>query len=60
MKIVGIVLALVGWLLPIVGLTLTSSLTARYVLCFLGIGIILVGIIGVLNKAHMKTAVWKS
>ncbi len=28
-------------------------------ICILGIGITLFGIISVLNKAHLKTAVWK-
>jgi len=59
MKIVGILLAVVGWMLPLVGLSMTSSMGARFVLCFLGIGITLTGIIGVLNKAHLKNAPWK-
>ena len=59
MRIVGILLALVGWLIPVVGLTVTQSLTARFVLVVLGIGISLTGILGVLNKAHPKNAIWK-
>jgi hypothetical protein len=60
MRIVGVVMALAGWLLPVAGLTFTQSLTARFVLVFLGIAITLVGIIGVLNKAHLKNAIWKA
>ena len=59
MRIVGILLALAGWLIPLVGLTVTQSLTARFVLVVLGIGISLTGILGVLNKAHLKNAIWK-
>ena len=59
MQIVGILLALVGWLIPVVGLTLTQSLAARFVLVVLGIGIGLIGILGVLNKVHLKKAIWK-
>ena len=59
MQIIGILLALVGWLIPVVGLTLTQSLTARFILVVLGIGISLTGILGVLNKAHLKKAIWK-
>jgi hypothetical protein len=59
MRIVGVLLALVGWLIPLVGLTVTQSLTARFVLVVLGIGISLTGILGVLNKAHLKNAIWK-
>jgi hypothetical protein len=60
MKLIGILVILAGWLLPVVGLTMTSSLTARYVLVLLGIVIILVGLLGILNKAHLKHAIWKA
>ncbi len=59
MKLVGVLLAIFGWLLPVVGLTMTSSTGARMVICIVGIGITLFGILSVLNKAHLKTAVWK-
>lgn len=59
MKAIGILLALAGWLIPVVGVTATSSLTARYVLVLFGIALSLFGIIGVLNKAHLKEAIWK-
>ncbi len=59
MKAVGILLALAGWLLPIIGLSMTASNGARIFLCILGLAISFVGIIGVLNKAHIKEAVWK-
>jgi hypothetical protein len=60
MQIIGIVLAVVGWLLPVVGLTITESLSARFILAILGIAISLAGILGVLNNAHMKKAIWRS
>ena len=59
MKLAGILIVLVGWLLPVIGLSITSSTGARYFLCLVGITITLIGIIGVLNKAHQKDAVWK-
>lgn len=60
MKLVGVLLAIAGWLLPIIGLTLTQSTGARLFLCIIGISISLFGILGVLNKAHQKHAIWKS
>lgn len=60
MRIIGLLLAVVGWLIPVVGLTLTQSLSARFILVVIGIGISLIGILGVLNKAHMKNAIWKA
>jgi hypothetical protein len=59
MKIAGVLVAVLGWLLPVIGLSVTSSTGARYVLCLVGITITLIGIIGVLNKAHLKEAPWK-
>ncbi len=59
MKAVGILLALAGWLLPIIGLSMTSSNGARMFICILGLAISLYGIIGILNKAHLKEAIWK-
>ena len=60
MQIVGILLALIGWVIPVVGLTITQSLSARFVLVVLGICVSLTGILGVLNKDHLKKAIWKA
>jgi hypothetical protein len=60
MKIVGILMALVGWLLPVMSLPYTQSVAARFVLAVLGLIISLVGILGVLNQAHLKHAIWRS
>jgi hypothetical protein len=59
MKLIGVLLAVFGWLLPVVGLTMTSSMGVRLFLCVLGIGITLTAILRLLNKAHEKEAVWK-
>jgi hypothetical protein len=59
MKVVGLLLAVIGWLIPVIGLTMTSSTGARMFLCILGIAISLTGILYVLNQAHQKDAVWK-
>ncbi len=59
MKIVGILLALAGWLLPVAALGMTQSLGARFAACLFGIVISLVGILVVLNGAHLQYAIWK-
>ena len=59
MKILGILLALGGWLLPVLALSMTQSTGARFGACILGIIISLVGILGVLNTAHQANAMWK-
>jgi len=60
MKLIGLLLAVAGWLIPVVGITVTQSLSARFILVVAGIGISLIGILGVLNKTHMKDAIWKA
>jgi hypothetical protein len=35
-------------------------MTARLILALLGISVSLVGVLWVLNKAHLKHAIWKS
>ncbi|HXH49088.1 MAG TPA: hypothetical protein VNM47_07055 [Terriglobia bacterium] len=59
MKFVGLVLAVCGWLLPVVSLTLTSSLAVRFVFALIGIALCLTGILGFLNRAYVKEAIWK-
>jgi len=59
MKLIGVLLAVFGWLLPVVGLGMTSSTGARLVICIVGIGITLTAILRLLNKAHEREAVWK-
>jgi len=59
MRIVGILLALAGWLFPVAALSMTQSTAARFAAAVLGIIISLVGILGVLNSAHQADAIWK-
>ena len=59
MKLVGILLALAGWLIPLVGLTMTEALKVRFALAVVGILVSLIGILVVLNGAHLKEAIWK-
>jgi hypothetical protein len=59
MKLVGLLLALAGWLIPIVTVVLIQSTAVRMTVSILGIAMTLVGILAVLNKAHLKQAIWK-
>ncbi len=60
MKLVGLLLALAGWLIPIVTVVLIQSTAVRMTVSILGIAMSLVGILVVLNKAHLKQAIWKA
>ena len=59
MKLVGLLMALAGWIVPVVGLTATQSTPARLVLCALGMTSCLVGILGFINGSYLKQAPWK-
>ena len=59
MKLVGLLLAIVGWLIPVIALNFTQSLGARFGACIVGIAVTLFGILAVLNNAHQKDAIWK-
>jgi len=59
MKLIGLVLALAGWLVPVVGLTATHSMSARLILCAVGMAGCVVGILGFINGSYLKEAIWK-
>jgi hypothetical protein len=60
MKLIGLAMAVIGWLMPVLALVLTQSTIARLVVCLLGLAISLFGILVVMNKAHLKEAIWKA
>jgi hypothetical protein len=60
MRIVGVLVVLAGWLIPVVGVAITQSTPVRFALALLGIAVTFFGIAGVLNKAHLKSAIWKA
>ena len=59
MALVGIVVTFLGFLLAAGSVGLMAGTGGRLVLVLAGILISLVGIIGLINPAYQKTAVWK-
>jgi len=59
MAFVGVVITLAGWVLAAASVGITSSTTARLGMVLVGIVVSLVGILGVINPAYQKNAVWK-
>jgi hypothetical protein len=59
MALVGLVVTLVGFLVAVLSVGLASATAVRLIIVLIGIGISLGGIIGILNPAYQKTAVWK-
>jgi hypothetical protein len=59
MKLAGVLIAVLGWLLAVAGLLVTTSNGGRLAFCLVGIGVSLFAILSILNQAHQKEAVWK-
>ena len=59
MVLVGLLITLAGFLLSLLSLSLASSTGARMGMVLVGIAVSLFGIIGVINRAYLKNAIWK-
>ena len=59
MTIAGVVITLLGFLISVASVGMTSSVTARLGIVIVGIAVSLVGIIGVINRAYMSKAIWR-
>jgi hypothetical protein len=57
--LIGLLVTLLGFLISMFSLTLTSSVGGRLVLVLLGLAVSLFGIMGLLNKHYLKNAIWK-
>ncbi|HKM66482.1 MAG TPA: hypothetical protein VJX70_04890 [Candidatus Acidoferrum sp.] len=59
MILVGLLLTFLGFLISVSSLAVTSSVGGRLVIVLVGLLVSLFGILGVLNKAYLKNAIWK-
>ncbi len=59
MVFLGIAITLLGFLLAMLSPGLTSGTSGRLILAVAGLAISLAGIIGVINPAYLKNAIWK-
>jgi hypothetical protein len=59
MAAVGLVITFLGFVLSVASLGITDSNSMRLVIVLVGILISLGGIIGVINPAYQKNALWK-
>jgi hypothetical protein len=58
MKLLGLAVAVGGWMIAVGGLLATDSLTARLGLAVVGFGTAVAGVM-TLNAAHLQSAFWK-
>lgn len=59
-RLLGLVAALGGWLIVLVGLHATSAIAGRMIVAIVGLAISLVGVIGLLPAAARQNAIWKA
>jgi hypothetical protein len=59
MVLAGIAITILGFVLALFSLSITSSVNGRLIMVLVGIAISLTGILGVINKAFQKNAVWR-
>lgn len=59
MILIGILVTLLGFVLSVLSLVLTSSVGGRLATVLVGLAISLFGIMGLLNKHYLKNAIWK-
>jgi hypothetical protein len=59
MKFAGLIVTLAGWVIPVAALPMGLPLSARFAVSIGGIGVSLIGILVILNGAHLKNAIWK-
>ena len=59
MKLAGIVVTFLGFVISVLSLTLSSGVGGRLVITLIGISVSLFGILGLLNRAFLKQAIWK-
>ena len=59
MVIAGLVVTVLGFIISLASLTLSSSAEARLGIVLAGLAVSLFGIIGLVNKAYLKNPIWK-
>jgi hypothetical protein len=59
MALVGVLITVLGFVIAVLSLAMTSSVGGRMVLVLIGIALSLIGIIRVINRAFLKNAVWR-
>ena len=59
MTIAGLVITIVGFLIAVLSVGMTTSNSMRLVIVLVGIAVSLTGILGVLNRACLSKAIWR-
>ena len=56
---IGILTTLLGFVITLVSLGMTSSVNGRMIMVLVGIAVSFFGILGLINTAYNKKAIWR-
>ena len=59
MVIAGLAVTLLGFLISLFSLSMTTDNTMRLVIVLVGIAVSLGGILGMINRAYLAKAIWR-
>ena len=59
MAIAGLIVTLLGFIISVASLGMSSSVGGRMAIVLVGLVVSLVGIIGLINPAYQKKAAWR-
>ena len=59
MAIAGLIVTLLGFIISVASLGMSSSVSGRMVIVLVGLVVSLVGIIGLINPGFQKKAAWR-
>ncbi len=59
MILAGIVITVLGFVLSVLSLGMTSSVGGRMAMVLIGLTLSLVGVLGVINRAFLKNPIWR-
>ena len=59
MVFAGILITLLGSAISVLSLGIASSVGVRMTMTLIGLAVSLTGIIGVINRAYLKDAIWR-
>lgn len=59
MVYIGLLVTLVGFAISVLSLEMTSSMSGRMIIVLFGLAVSLFGIMGVINRAYLKDAIWR-
>lgn len=59
MILVGIAVTILGFVISVFSLGMTSTVNGRLVAVLAGLAVSLLGIVGIINRAYLKNPIWK-